>query len=214
MGARGRADTSRMDTPPELAPAAQLPGAEAPTPAAHPRRGVRRVRLGAAIAVALAVGLGAWLILRGGGQSPAQDGPVSSAVSVGQLRALPDQTGHQVYWAGPFGDHTYELTRPTDGNVYVRYLPPGVSVGDGRPDYTTVGTYPRPLALKGLRRLGRQPDAVTFPVPDGGLGVYGRDRPTSVYLAFPGEDVQVEVYDPSPRKARRLARSGRVRPIG
>ena len=56
---------------------------------------------------------------------------------------------------------------------------------------------------------------MTFPVADGGhRGLYGRDRPSSVYLAFPGGDVQVEVYDPSPRKARRLARSGRVRPTG
>ncbi len=87
-------------------------------------------------------------------------------------------------------------------------------VGDRRPDYTTIGTYPRPGAVKGLRRLARQPEAETFRLAGGGIAVYGRDRPSSVYLAFPGQDVQVEVYDPSPRKARRLARSGRVRPVG
>jgi hypothetical protein len=196
-----------MDSRSKLATALQPPAETASQP--------RRLRTGAAIALALAVAFAAWLVLRErGGETPAADGPVSSAASVAQLRALPNRTGHPVYWAGRVEDHTYELTRPTDGNVYVRYLPPGVRVGDRQPDYTTVGTYPRPGAMRELRRLSRQPGAVSFPVADGGIAVYGRARPTSVYLAFPGEDVQVEVYDPTPRKARRLARSGRVRPIG
>jgi hypothetical protein len=200
-----------MDSPSKLAPALQPPGAASPGPSAR----ARRVRAGAALAVALAATFGAWLVLReGGGDTPAPDGPVSSGASVAQLRALSDQTGHPVYWAGRLENHTYELTRPTDGNVYVRYLPPGVPIGDRRPDYTTVGTYPRPHALTGLRRVSRLPEAASFAVADGGIAVYSRDRPSSVYLAFPGEDVQVEVYDPAPRKARRLARSGRVQPIG
>jgi hypothetical protein len=199
-----------MDSPSKLAPAPQ------PSDAARgPSAQARRVRAGTALAVALAVAFGAWLVLRErGGDTPAPDGPVSSGASVSQLRALSDQAGHPVYWAGRLGNHTYELTRPTDGNVYVRYLPPGVRIGDPQPDYTTVGTYPRPRALRGLRRVSRQPGAVSFAVADGGIAVYSRDRPGSVYLAFPGEDVQVEVYDPAPRKARRLVRSGRVRPIG
>jgi hypothetical protein len=199
-----------MDSPSKLAPALQPPDAASPRPSAR-----RRVRAGAALGLVLAVAFGAWLVLRErGGETPAPEGPVSSGASVAQLRALSDQTGHPVYWAGQLENHTYELTRPTDGNVYVRYLPPGVPVGDRQPDYTTVGTYPRRRALRGLRRVSRLPDAVSFAVADGGIAVYSRDRPSSVYLAFPGEDVQVEVYDPAPRKARRLARSGRVRPIG
>ena len=175
---------------------------------------VHRVRAGAVIAVALAVAGAAWLILREEGGNSGPDGPVSSAASLAQLRTLPDQTGHPVYWAGARKGHIYELTRPTDGNVYLRYLPPGISVGDRKPDYTTIGTYPRPRALRSLRRLTSRPDADTFRLADGGIAFYLRERPSSVYLAFPGEDVQVEVYDPSPRKARSLARSGRVRPIG
>ena len=214
MGARGPTDMSVMDSRSELAPAPG-PAAAHPAPSASARRGVGRVRAGAVIAVALAIAFGAWLVLRGGGGETSGPGrTVSSAASVAQIRSLPDRTGHAVYWAGPFEDHTYELTRPTDGNVYLRYLPRGVPVGDRRPDYTTIGTYPRPGALKGLRRLGQRPDAESFRLAGGGVAVYSRDRPSSVYLAFPGQDVQVEVYDPSPRKARRLARSGRVRPVG
>jgi hypothetical protein len=211
MGCLGPADTRQVDPSSKLLPTAR--------PAGTPSRGrstqIRRVRLGAVIAIALAVVFGIWLVVRAGGDGgPARDEPVSSAASVAQLGTLPEQTGHPVYWAGPLADHVYELTRPTDGNVYVRYLPAGTAIGDRRPDYTTIGTYPRRGALKGLRKLAQRPEAVTFPVAQGGIAVYSRDRPRSIYLAFPGQDVQVEVYDPSPQKARRLARSGRVRPVG
>ena len=126
---------------------------------------------------------------------------------------MPAQTGHQVYWAGPLAGHTYELTRPTDGNVYIRYLPSGVRVGAKEPDYLTVGTYPRPRALADLRQLARRPRTTSFAVPGGGLAVYSDERPASVYIAFPRQPVQVEVYDPEPANARRLARSGQVRPV-
>jgi hypothetical protein len=210
MAPTGPADTSRMESPSKLAPASPLPDGGARTAPAG-----RRLRVAAAIALALAVGIGAWLILRDEGAPSAPSGdPVSHAVSLSQLRALPAETGHPVYWAGQIAGHAYELTRPTDGNVYIRYLPPGTRVGDRQPVYTAIGTYPRPRALRELRRLSRRSGTVSFPLGGGGIAVYSRDRPSSVYLAFPRVDVQVEVYDPSPRRALRLARSGRVRPVG
>lgn len=188
---------------------------QAPRPrAARPESGVRRLRIGAVIAVALVVAFAAWLIFRDGDDNSQPEGPASAAASVAQLRTLPAETGHDIYWAGRRKDYTYELTRTTDGNVYIRYLPPGVPVGDGQPAYLTIGTYPRPRALSGLRRLARRGGNVSFSVPGGGLGVYSRGRPNSVYIAFPGDPVQVEVYDPSAARARNLAREGRVRPIG
>ena len=208
------ADTPVMESTPKLVPAARPGGAAHAEPPAAAHGGSKRVRAGAVIAIVLAVAFGAWLVLRdGGNESSAPGSVVSRVASVAELRGLPDQTGHAVYWAGPLAGHTYELTRPTDGNVYVRYLPRGVPAGDRRPDYPTIGTYPQPGAVKDLRRLARQPKPRPFDWPNGGIAVYGRDRPNSVYLAFPGEDVQVEVYDPSPRNARRIVRSGHVRPV-
>jgi hypothetical protein len=49
-------------------------------------------------------------------------------------------------------------------------------------------------------------------VSGGGLAVYSRTQPNSVYVAFPRGNVQIEVYDPSAPRARRLARGGQVRP--
>ena len=47
----------------------------------------------------------------------------------------------------------------------------------------------------------------------GGIAVSPGNRRQSVYLAFPGSDYQVEVYDPSARTSRRIAVSGQVRPV-
>jgi hypothetical protein len=190
--------------------APQLPQSQT----ARPRQGVRRIRVGAAIAVALAVAFAAWLIFRDGDDKSSEPGPASSAASVAQLRALPTETGHDIYWVGRRQGYTYELTRTVDGNVYIRYLPPGVPVGDGQPAYLTIGTYPRSNALNGLRRLARRRGNVSFAVEGGGLAVYSRGRPNSVYVAHPGDPVQVEVYDPSAQRARGLARDGQVRPVG
>lgn len=186
-----------------------------PSPSPGPAQGVRRLRTGAVIAIVLALAFAAWVIF--GGDDDKGSGaasPASSAASVAQLRGIPAETGHPLYWAGRRSEFTYELTRTADGNVYVRYLPPGIPVGAREPNYLTIGTYPRPRALRALRGLARRDASVSFRLTGGGLAVYRRSRPSSVYLAFPGEDVQIEVFDPSAERARRLARSGQVRPIG
>jgi len=190
------------------------PGSPPSRQPARSDEGVRRLRIGAVIAVVIVVAFAAWLIFRDGdddNKAPPQ--PASSAVTPAQLRTIPQESGLELYWAGRRAGFTYELTRTTDGNTFVRYLPAGVPVGAEQPNYLTVGTYPRRRALQGLRRLARRQDSVSFALPRNGLGVYSRARPTSVYLAFPGEDVQVEVFDPNAQRARRLARNGRIRPI-
>jgi hypothetical protein len=117
-----------------------------------------------------------------------------------------------VYWAGPRVGATYELTRSPDGRVYVRYLTGGAKVGSPLPDFLTVGTYVVPDAPAAVRAAAGQPGAVTVNVP-GGLGFYNRARPTSVYFAFPGSNVQVETYDPSASAALRLVETGAITPV-
>jgi hypothetical protein len=48
----------------------------------------------------------------------------------------------------------------------------------------------------------------------GGLAVWSRERPTSVYVAFPDVRQLIEIYSPDADEARRLARSGRIAPVG
>jgi hypothetical protein len=170
------------------------------------------LRLGALLAVGLAVFLAGWLILGGRdeGSTPANG---AAATSESELRSFAASSATPVYWAGPRDGQTYEVTRTADGRVYVRYLPEGVEVGDPRPQFLTVGTYPRPSAWAELRRASREPGAVSRRLPNDGMMVFSRSRPTSVYVGYAGGRYQIEVYAPSPGAARRLVQSGQIVPV-
>jgi hypothetical protein len=140
--------------------------------------------------------------------------PASRAASRAQLRALASVLGHPVYWAGARRNTTYELTRTKDGRVYVRYLPRGVRVGDNSARYDTVGTYPQRETLTNLSAAAAKLQATVFDLPGGGRAYIDTQRPTSAYLAYPGADVQVEVYTPDPARTERLVTSREIRPVG
>jgi hypothetical protein len=50
-------------------------------------------------------------------------------------------------------------------------------------------------------------------VVGGGFAFADEKRPTSVYLAFPDLDLQIEVYDPKPGRAQQLVASGQIAPV-
>ena len=171
------------------------------------------LRLGALIAVGLAAFLVSWVAMSRGDDTPSVPGSGASAASESELKALANSVSHPVYWAGPKEGYTYELTRTTNGLVYVRYLPEGTDVGDPRSQFLTVGTYPRAGAFAELQRAAKAKGAVSVKVGDAGLAVFSQSRPTSVYLGYPDAKYQVEVFNPSPDEARRLALSGQIVPV-
>ena len=114
--------------------------------------------------------------------------------------------------AGTKAKSTNELTQTSDGRIYIRYLPAGVQVGDQRPDYLTVGTYPQADAMATLEKTAAKTHAETIELSSGGLASIDKTKPTSVYVAYPGVDLQIEVYDPSPSRARQLVTTGRIAP--
>jgi hypothetical protein len=171
-------------------------------------------RLGALLAIGLAAFLVGWLVMsRGDDSSAPAPGAGASATSESELRSFAESSPHPVYWAGPKDGYTYELTRTSDGKVFVRYLPEGTQVGDPRPRFLTVATYPRAGAFAELRRAARTDGSVSLKLPRGGLAVFSEAQPTSVYLGYPKARYQVEVYHPSPDEARRLALAGQVVPV-
>jgi hypothetical protein len=173
----------------------------------------QRLRLGAVIAVALLVGFLAWLLLKGDDDSgPKKAEPVATTVS--DLRQLDDQSGHPVYWVGQRPGTEYEVTRTGNGNVYIRYLTAGAPIGDERPNYLTVGSYPFKGAYATLRESARQKGTKSGKPPGGGIYIVSRERPNSVYVAYPGIDLQIEVFSPSASQARQLVTSGDLRRIG
>lgn len=182
-----------------------------------------RLRLGAVLAVALATAFVVWLVTRPGSElkagsraaSPGTASPGAGAriVSGARLRALGSALGRPLYWAGPRRRARYELTEAADGRTYVRYLPPGAKAGERSAGFLTIGTYPDPNAFARVQAAGRQPGAVTLRLAGGTIAVYSRTHPTSVYLATPRSPVQVEIYDPNARTARKLAVRGQVAPV-
>ena len=181
-------------------------------------RDLRGARVGAVVAVAAAVGFLVWILFihDSGNGSSAQgaksQGPV--AASPGDLAAAADKAGHPVYWAGPQDHTTLELTITKDRRSYVRYLPPGVDVADPQPRYLTIGTYPFKRAYHALKVQSQKPGEVVEHTSDGGLVISDQSSPTSVYIGYRNQDVQIEVYDPDPRRALSLATSGDVQPAG
>jgi hypothetical protein len=179
-----------------------------------------RVRLGAVIALAVAAGFITWLAVRSNNSTApkktavaegSRPGAGPAAMSVAGLKKLQTALRHPIYWAGPRPGDTYEVTQRSDGTIYVRYLPPGVRVGDPRGAFLIIVTYPY---ANGLLALQRVQNGKGIRVPRGGLALVHQGYPRSVHLAYPRVNYQIEVYDPSPRVSRRVATSGQVRPVG
>jgi hypothetical protein len=135
------------------------------------------------------------------------------AASVQQLKTVAALLGHPIYWAGAKARYMYELTRTRGGSVYVRYLPRGVQVGVARPDYLTIGTYPQKGALAILKATAAKNHVATISVAGGGTAFVDTSHPTSVYVAYPNVDLQIEIYDPAAGRARQLVTSGQIVPI-
>jgi hypothetical protein len=147
------------------------------------------------------------------GTDPLSVTPIKpAAASIADLRALASSSGYSVYWAGPQSGMTYELSRLSDGRVYVRYLPKGVKVGAQEP-LPTVGTYPVQGAFAAVQAIAQRPGATQVKLSNGGIAVTDPAHPTSVYIAYPHGKVEVEVFDPSRARAAQLIRSGLIVPL-
>ena len=176
------------------------------------------VRIGAVLAIAALVALGVWLLVRGGdsgsSSQPSATPIAPVAATPARIRDLSVEIGRPIYWLGPDNDKVYELQRTSQDRIYVRYLPPSAKIGTTQAAYALVGTYPVQNAYSVLKGLAKSSGEATFTAPHGAIAVYSNSRPTNIYLAYPGSDVQIEVYDPDAARARSLVTSGRVVPVG
>lgn len=185
-----------------------------------PQRRRPSLRVGAVLALALAAGFIAWLVLRNdvsSSNAPATTTTTATAqptaASADQLTALAGSLGHPIFWVGPKDGYTYELTRTGSGKVYVRYLPSGVDVGSKKP-YLTVATYPFPGAFAALQKQSKAKGAVAVKLAQGGLAVLDQGYPQSTHIAYPRVGYQVEVFDPSPAAAMQTAAAGHLAALG
>jgi hypothetical protein len=181
---------------------------------------LRPVRVGAVIAVAAVAAFLVWFFAirdsgdDNGGTKAAGNAVGPVAASEADIADLASENDQEIFWAGDQpGTTDLELTRTEKGNVYVRYLTGDAPIDTKKASFLTVGTYPFPKAFKALKNVASKPGAVTRNVDDGGLAVTNKDSPTSVYLAYPGQNFQVEVYDPDSERALDLVTSGDIQPV-
>jgi hypothetical protein len=149
-----------------------------------------------------------------GGSDSESDQQASSGaaqvVSADSLREASSEGTTPIYWAGEQEETELELSQPDKNRTYVRYLSGDAEAGDKRADFLTVSTYAQPNAVTSLRRQGKRSGGTITRAPGNGTVYFNRTNPKSVYLAYPGTPVEIEVFDPSFKRALRLVESGQV----
>lgn len=167
--------------------------------------------LGGLVAAALIV----WVALDSG-DSKSEAGSTQSTkaeiVSAASLRKAAAAQDTPIYWAGLTAGSELELSQPSVDRTYVRYLTEGAKAGDPRP-FLTVGSYQLADPVATLRSLGGKTGGVLASSPGDGVVYFDRTDPQSVYLAYPGTEVEIEVFAPNFKQALQLATSGRIVPV-
>lgn len=163
------------------------------------------------LAIALIVGL-ALLLTRGDGTSSSAVGP--EIVTPAKLSEFAASAKTPIYWLGVRGDAKYELTKTAGGRVYVRYLRSGTEVGDKRANFIAVATYPEDGGVAAVREAAEnRAGAKVGRTADGAVLLIDPSSPNNAHLAYPGADLQIEVYSPVAGQALRFASAGAVKPV-
>jgi hypothetical protein len=200
-------------------------------PSVSPKRGSRdAIRLGAVVALAVAAGLVAWVLIDDGDDeaaAPATTVPAATPalpatpsetvsrptlVTVGELRADAAASSGPIYWAGARPGTRLELSKTSGGTFFLRYLPSGTAAGDLQP-HLTVATYARANGFEEVESAAKNDGSTSLELDGGGLAVYDAKAPTNVHVAYPGEPYQVEVYSPEKGVALQLVTTGKVRRV-
>ena len=135
-------------------------------------------------------------------------------VNADELRENAGEQEGPIYWAGEQEGAEIEFSQPEAGRTYVRYLTGGAEAGDPNAEFLTIGTYEFKDPTKALKEQAKKPNGVLASAPGGGVVFFNTTHPQSVYLAYPGEEAQIEVYDPNPKRSLGLVSSGLIVPVG
>jgi hypothetical protein len=144
-------------------------------------------------------------------RSPEPVRATAVAMSSANLHSVAASRTTPIYWAGPIAGRELELTTTTTG-TFVRYLPAGARSG-GTKLALTIATYPLKSAYTTAVGQAKEKGMTSKPAGDGGIAVWRKSKPTSVYLAFRGVPSLIEVYAPVAKEARTVALSGRIKPV-
>lgn len=136
------------------------------------------------------------------------------ALTEDELKAAVIKLNTVVYWAGPLENAKYTLTMNEAGAAFIRYLPNGDGANDTAKKYLTVATYMVNAAFDAVKAAGNEQDGIGLTTADGAAVYYNKNSATNVYMAYPGQDLQIEVFDPTPGRALQLVNTtGLLKPV-
>jgi hypothetical protein len=135
--------------------------------------------------------------------NPANSGQI--ALTETELHSAVKALGGSIYWAGPVSGALYSLNHIAIGQDLVRYLPNGEGLSDVEQNYRVIATYQDANAYETMQTAGKLDTGVSITNPDGSLIYYAKATPSHVYLAFKGLAFQIEIFDPTPGTALKLA---------
>jgi hypothetical protein len=134
----------------------------------------------------------------------AQSGRI--ALTEAQLREEVKSILIPVYWAGPQEGALYTLENQANLRVFVRYLPDGKIPPDGEASKRIIGTYALKDAFNSTKTAGTTvAGGIGFDNDDGAAVYYNSSAPNNVYMAYPGTETQIEIFDPIQGVAVQLA---------
>lgn len=122
-----------------------------------------------------------------------------------ELKNLVVEQKLSAYWSGPVNGATYSLNANQSGQVFIRYIEKGQQCDSQTRDFRVIATYSQVGAFDSTKAAGNQANGVSLGNSDGSIVYFNKESPTNVYLAYPGIDYQIEIYDPNPKKAVSLA---------
>lgn len=128
-----------------------------------------------------------------------------TALTESELITAVKSTGISVFWLGSTAGAKYAFNNLAEDQNFIRYLPGGNGVGDTSEKYRIVGTYADPNAYTTMQKAAESNTGVSAVNPDGSIVFYSKATPLHVYLAFKNLPYQIEIFDPVPGVALKLA---------
>lgn len=130
-----------------------------------------------------------------------------TALSESELVAAVKSLGYSVFWLGSAAGNKYAFNSLAKDQNFIRYLPGGNGVADTAEKYRIIGTYADPNAYQTMQQAAASNTGISTVNPDGSIVFYSKATPLHVYLAFKDLPYQIEIFDPVPGVALKLAKT-------
>ena len=127
------------------------------------------------------------------------------ALSESELVSAVKSVGVSAFWLGGEAGDKYAFNSLAKDQNFIRYLPGGKGVADTAENYRIIGTYADPNAYKTMQQAAASNTGISSVNPDGSIVFYSKATPLHVYLAFKDLPYQIEIFDPKPGVALKLA---------